>query len=123
MKKLNSLEERCLHDFVPFVSAFWSFNDVVEACFGAKLADDYIMKIHKFRRDYSKLGFSITPKIHTVFFHIEDFCEYSGMALGAFSEQTAESLHHEFEQCWDNFYVKDFDNPSYPDRFLSAVKV
>ena len=123
LKKLDSLEARCPVEFRPFISAFRSFNDVVEACYGNKLADDYVAKIRRFQTDYMKLGISVTPKIHAVFFHIEEFCEFSGMALGPFSEQTAESLHQEFEKCWENFYIKDFDNPSYPDRFLSAVKV
>ena len=69
-----------------------------------------------------KLGISVTPKVHAVFHHIIEFCEFSGMGLGAFSEQTSEALHHKFNECWGDFYVKDFDNPSYPDRFLSAVK-
>ena len=123
LKKIDSLEERCPDEFLDFITAFRSLNDVMEACYGSKLAPDYLTKISKFRVDYLILGISITPKIHAVFYHIEDFCEYSGMALGAFTEQTTESLHHEFEQCWDNFFVKDFDNPKYPERFLSAVIV
>ena len=123
LNKMDSLEERIPNEFLPFITAFRSFNEVREACYGSKLALDYLDKINKFRIDYLKLGISVTPKVHAVFFHIEDFCEYSGMALGDFSEQTAESLHKEFEKCWENFYVKDFDNPKYPERFLSAVKV
>ena len=56
-------------------------------------------------------------------FHIEEFCDFSGMGLSPFSEQAAISLHHKFSKCRENFFVKDFDNPSYPDRFLSAVSV
>ena len=120
---MDSLEERCPDEFLPFVAAFRSFNDVRLSCYGSKLAPDYKVKIAKFKADYMKLGISVTPKIHAVFYHIEEFCDYSGMALGPFSEQTTEALHHEFEECWDNFAVKDFDHPKYPDRFLSAVKV
>ena len=123
LKKLDSLEERCPAQFLPFVTAFRSFNDVVNACYGYTLADDYKEVIQKFRLDYLKLGISITPKIHAVFYHIEEFCEISGMGLGPFSEQTSESLHHEFLKCWENFFVKDLDNPAYPEIFLSAVKV
>ena len=123
LKRINSLEEICPAEFLPFITAFRSFNAVVESCYGYRLADDYRDKIKQFRIDYLKLGISVTPKIHAVFYHIEEFCEYSGMGLGPFSEQTAESLHHEFVKCWENFFVKDFDNPAYPDRFLAAVKV
>ena len=69
-----------------------------------------------------KLGISVTPKVHAVFYHIEEFCEYTGVGLGPYSEQTVEALHHEFNQCWGNFFVKDYDNPAYPGRFLSAVE-
>lgn len=123
LRLMDSLEERCPDEFLPFVAAFRSFNDVRLSCYGSKLAPDYKVKIAKFKADYMKLGISVTPKIHAVFYHIEEFCDYSGMALGPFSEQTTEALHHEFEECWDNFAVKDFDHPKYPDRFLSAVKV
>ena len=123
LKKIDSLETRCPTVFMPFVAAFRSFNDVVAACYGYNLASDYKQKIRKFRFDYMKLGISVTPKIHAVFFHIEEFCDFSGTGLGAFSEQTAESLHQEFSKCWENFFVKDFDNPAYPERFLSAVKM
>ena len=98
------------------------FENVVKACYGSELAEGYKEIIKNFKEAYSRLDISITPKIHAVFFHIEEFCDLTGMGLGPWSEQTSESLHQEFKQCWQKFYVKDNDNPIYKDRLLAAVQ-
>ena len=69
------------------------------------------------------LNISVTPKVHAVMYHVEEFCSLTEKGLGAWSEQTSESLHHEFKKCWGKFFVKDTDNPAYPERLLSAVRV
>ena len=73
--KIDPLEERCPGEFLPFVAAFRSFNAVVEACYGYKLAEDYLLKLQRFKTDYMKLGISVTQKVHAIFNHIEDFSE------------------------------------------------
>ena len=40
----------------------------------------------------SKLEISVTPKVHAVFFHVQEFCELTKMGLGPWSEQTSESV-------------------------------
>ena len=36
---------------------------------------------------------TVTPKVHPVFYHVEEFCELVNMGLGPWSEQVAESFH------------------------------
>ena len=68
------------------------------------------------------LGVSVTPKVPAVMYHIEEFCEMKGMGLAPWSEQTSESLHHDFNQSWENYKIKDTNHPSYGDRLLQAVQ-
>ena len=104
-----------------FIEAFESFNDVVTACYGKHLSLDYKDKIKKFRACYKKLNIDVTPKIHAVFYHIEEFCEIVKMPLGPFSEQTAESLHSDFKAIWKNYKVRDTGHDEYSKRLLESV--
>ena len=96
-----------------FVNAFKSFNDVVSACYGSNLDADYLQKISIFAADYFRLGISVTPKVHAVIYHIPEFCELMGRGLGPWSEQTGESVHHDFKEMWQRYKVKDETRPIY----------
>ena len=105
-----------------YVNTLNAFNDVVSACYGDDLQLDYANKIKVFSGEYRKLGINITPKIHAVMFHIEEFCTLTGRGLAPWSEQTSESIHHDFKPTWDNFKVKSVDNPKYSEHLLRAVQ-
>ena len=105
-----------------YVDAFDAFNDVVNACYGDQLMDDYVEKIKLFSIVYNKLRINITPKIHAVVYHIEEFCTLTGRGLAPWSEQTVEAAHHDFNKTWENFKVKDMENPVYGDYLLRDVK-
>ena len=92
-----------------FIKAFKSFNAVVEACYGKDLHPDFERRIAVFAMDYLKLGISVTPKVHAVFFHVTEFCLMTGQGLGPWSEQTGESVHHDFKQIWKNYKVNNIE--------------
>ena len=69
------------------------------------------------------LGISVTPKVHTVFYHIEEFCSLTKMGLGPWSEQASESVHKEFNKCWGRYKVKNTDHPLYGEKLLEAVRM
>ena len=69
-----------------------------------------------------QLEISVTPKVHAVMFHIEEFCDMTGKGLGPLSEQTSESLHHEFTESWKKLKTKDRDHHLYGDKLLQAVQ-
>ena len=121
LKNVNLLQERCPDEFRMFANTFSLFNEVVVACFGDKLEENYKEAIADFTEAYMHLKISVTPKVHAVMFHVEEFCSMTGKGLGPWSEQTSESLHREFTKCWDNFLVKDSDNPRYGKKLLQAV--
>ncbi len=104
-----------------YVHAFEAFNEVVKACYSRKLAPNYMQKITDFRTAYKKLSISITPKIHAIFHHISEFCEIVKMGLGPYSEQAAESVHHDFNTMWSRFKVKTKEHPEYGQRLLKSV--
>lgn len=103
------------------IKAFDAFNDVVGACYGKNLQKGYESKIKLFQQAYQKLQINVTPKVHAVFYHIPEFCKIVKMGLSPWSEQATESLHHDFSKMWDNFKVRDLDNPKYGARVLEAV--
>ena len=63
----------------------------------------------------------VTPKVHAVFFHVEDFCASVNDGLGPWSEQSSESVHHDFGVLWQDFKVKSIDHPNYRTKLLSCV--
>ena len=122
LKNVDKLE--ALHppaSATKFITAFRSFNAVVEACYGKNLLPDFQRRIAVFTMDYLKLGISVTPKVHAVFFHVAEFCLLTGQGLGPWSEQAGESVHHDFKQTWKNYKVNDVERDIYSENFLKAV--
>ena len=120
---VNKLRDICPEKHKRFVVALEAFNDVVTACFSSNLCPNYVEKIGRFRNAYFDTKLSVTPKVHAVFYHIKEFCSMKGMGLGPWSEQTSESLHHAFKDCWENYLIKDNTHVSYGDRLLAAVRM
>ena len=78
LEKTDLLQALCPLDAEPFVQTFRDLRDVVDASFGACLDDNLYDKVNSFKISYMdlvSLGFiKVTPKIHTVFYHIHEFC-------------------------------------------------
>ena len=91
-----------------FINAFKLFDQVVSWCYESKLHPEFQDEIATFAKDYMKLGISATPKIHTVIFHIIELCKIAGWGLGPWSEQTGESVHHDFKETWKTYKVKGY---------------
>ena len=81
LKNAGVLQQLPYTNLVPnifhIIEAFKSFNLVVKACFGFILQPDFAERIENFKRCYLMItGASVTPKIHTVFYHIKDFISH-----------------------------------------------
>lgn len=101
LRNVDFLEELCSikqPQCVVFVKAFRTFNIVVSACFGMDLDPNYVQYIDAFRQCYHDTGVRITPKIHVIFQHIEDFCTPRKQRLGFWNEQASEAVHADFEK-------------------------
>ena len=79
-----------------YINALKKFDKVVSSCFGKKLKSSYKKSIHEFRIAFQALKISITPKVHCVFRHVQEFCERRGCGLGLYSEQVVENSHYDF---------------------------
>lgn len=104
-----------------YVQCFQDFQRVVASCFSIDLDESFENQINKFRQSYQALNISITPKVHTVFFHVAHFCNKNNKGLGFFSEQAVESAHYDFNTTWHKYRVGN-EHPQYSSRLLKAVQ-
>ena len=112
---------KCVFSCMKFLDCLEKFKSVVESCFTLDLKSGYEEKICAFKKSYFDLNISVTPKVHSVFFHIKDFCEISNKGLGFYSEQAVESAHADFKKIWKKYKVKK-SNTNYPENLLKAVR-
>lgn len=123
ISKIDILREictsKCNFACLPYVNCLDKFRCVVDSCFTIDLKPDYQKKIGAFRESYIDLGINVTPKVHAIFFHIEDFCKISDKGLGYYSEQAVESAHADFKKIWKKYKVKK-SNPKYSENLLKA---
>ena len=111
---------------MPFVDAFKSLNKVRLACFGKELDPDYKVFLDEFKAntlaivEHQDIVLTITPKIHFIFFHIFDWCDDANIGLGLVSEQTGESIHHQFCSFFENY--KKLPGKTNGERLLRAVE-
>ena len=67
------------------------------------------------------LEISVSPKIHAIFFHVDDYCELSQEGLGFASEQTSESVHYDFGKMWQRYKIGLMDHPDYSRNLLKCT--
>lgn len=115
------LRKICPLECLKFVQAFVDFELVVQACFSIQLKHDYVDRISKFKASYEDLAIPITPKVHAVLFHIQDFCMKKEVGLGYYSEQSMESVHYDFKKTWDNKYCIQSNNPNYMEHIKKTL--
>lgn len=75
LDKVDVLKSFCSRGCLKYVQCFTDFKEVVTSCFSNNLHADYKIKIKKFEQSYLALNISVTPKVHTVFFHVTHFCD------------------------------------------------
>lgn len=121
LKSVDTLETICPLSCIPYVDAFRAFDSVVKATYGTYLQSDFEEKITVFKEKYMALNINVTPKVHAVFHHIAEFCQIKQMGLAHWSEQTSESLHHDFAEAWKNYKITDTAHPDYGNQLLKAV--
>jgi len=105
-----------------FVEAFRAFNNVVTACFGKCLGENWQGMIDLFQEAYLKTGCSITTKVHLVIHHLASFCLQHDCGLGRYTEQAFEAVHASFSNYWQRHLVKDSKHPDYGKRLKQAIR-
>ena len=117
---LDSLQKIVPEKFQCYVECLRRFNLVRKACFGKILLDDWKQKINDFEISYRRLGISVIPKVHCVFFEIPLFIDRHQMGLGHFTTQKFESMHYDFEPTWNNFKVPE-NHPLFGPRLTDGT--
>ena len=121
LDKVDLLRRSANLAVLKYVQVFDDFKKVVSSCFGNNLSKNYKAHIAAFRKSYTDLGVSITPKVHIVFFHVQEFCDKNGLGLGFFGEQAMESVHYDFlKSSWEMNKVAA-NHQDYPKKLLRAV--
>lgn len=96
-----------------------AFNRLVDSCFGQQLLEDWkdrhaqffwLMEVHQI---------GLTIKLHCLKFHVPEFIDQHNQALGVYSEQASESIHHEWTQFYQRYAGASNDTKAY--TFLRAL--
>lgn len=120
--KLRRLSNAYNVNCLKFVDTFEKFHKVVDSCFSTILKPNFDIFINQFQESYLELKISVTSKIHTIFFHVKQFCQHYGVGLGFFSEQAFESVHYDFNQTWAD-YKTNTESDHFKTKLLRCVSV
>ena len=102
------MEEDIHESNIAFVDFFKALKDVDESCCGGILDENYKEVLSNFRLKVSvvhvNFGMSITPKIHIICDHFEQYFDETGRALIKTTNQHIENAHAYVRKKW-NFPV------------------
>ena len=108
------------HVVKPYVDVLRCMDKISSSCFGNQLDPEYKSHIEEFRQLWTATGKKFFPLAHALVFHVPQFCEERDMALGPFSAQAGESLHHAFKVQWETRWQK-LPRSTASDPLLRAV--
>ena len=81
-----------------FFHTFVAFKEVAHAVFGEELKGPWREKLHELRFWINQLhtvaGMPVTPKLHILTKHVEQWVDMFGRSLGREGEQSGEAVHH-----------------------------
>ena len=124
--KLEKIVPKENNEVPQVVKVLKDFKTIKDMCFGKEVKSDYRVAIKEFEASYKLLGISVTPKVHAVLDHIEDFFvrQNDGLGLGHHSEQASEAVHKDFTKLWTGAgYKREMINKEYSNNLLKCVVV
>ena len=71
-------------------------NAVLSSYYGEQHSPGYAENINSTKVAFLKLEINVIPKLHAMFDHVSKSCLLAGRGLAPWSEQTSESIHHDF---------------------------
>lgn len=113
----NSLELERISPGNKYTGLIEALNEIVEACFGSTLQENYQAKIDSFFALVDKICIPYNVKMHVLRYHVPQFIKLTGKPLGPFSEQTSEAAHCAYNRHSENFSLR----PS-SKTYLSKLK-
>ena len=124
--KLEKIVPKENNEVPQVVKVLKDFKTIKDMCFGKEVKSDYRVAIKEFEASYKLLGISVTPKVHAVLDHIEDFFvrQNDGLGLRHHSEQASEAVHKDFTKLWTGAgYKREMINKEYSNNLLKCVVV
>ena len=122
LKRTDILDEILQPEHYAYLRAFKCFDVVVLATFGYELDQGYHTYIAEFEQAWRDTGLSVTTKLHLVFEHLSEACDFYGCGMALLNESAAESVHADFHRHYQGYIVKDLNSEIYQRRLLHAVK-
>ena len=120
LKGVNYLRSFNCFTCTKYVDVLQKFNDVVDDCFSMELKSSYTFSIKEFKKSYLGANLPVTPKVHAVFYHVEDFCKEKKKGLGFYCEQAVEPVHHDFDCTWSKHRVSE-NHHLFQEKLYDAV--
>ena len=117
--ELESLVQQ--HPATAYASLFESVDGIMHFCYGADLKEDYRHCFEEFRNAVDTIGCSVTPSMHMMGHHMEQFCDKNGCGLLIYSEETAEGSHHEVTNFFERYKVPLVGRPRHGEFLLRMM--
>ena len=126
LNNLDILKERLMatEDLKLFYNFLFAFKKLKDGIFGNVLAENWKELCADFRTGlnllYSNLAVPITPKLHIISVHVEEWVDTHRRAIGEDMEQVLEASHGRFEKIWESYQVRDEDSDAFLHNGLAA---
>ena len=110
-----------------FIDGFRVFKELNEAVCGKLLSANYKSVFKNFRETFMFLhttyGLSLTPKLHIIFDHVEEYIDESGKSLGFVTDQTVEAAHQIVDKRFKSsgYFVNNVSNPAHGTKLLKGI--
>ena len=96
-----------------------AFNNLVHACFGQDLGDNWEACQEDFFWLLQKYNIKLTIELRTLKYHVPKFINQHQHALGMYSEQASENIHKEWAKFFERYGSESKDN--FQHRQLRAL--
>ena len=127
LKRLGDLENYMEDaDKKLYLEALMAFKTVSESVFGKQLHPQWRVHLYQLKDHIRKLaslkGLSITPKLHVLTVHVEQWVDRHSRAMGRESESPGEAFHHLWKrEVEGKGEVKDKQSQAYEDSTLQTL--
>ena len=127
LENINDLEELLDENYIDYIEGFKSIKELNEHVSGKELNSDYSEVIDRFTLNFLALNtnhrVSVTPKVHIIMEHLKDYCQETGNALGACSDQTIEAVHQLVHSRFSrsNYYIKCEESDKHDSKLFNGI--
>ena len=111
-----------------YYNTFVAFKDVAGSLLSTELSPQWRAKIHQLRHRIIKLhtdyGMNISPKLHILIVHVEEWVDMHGRSLGKEGEQHGESVHHHWRRLLETVgHPKVLESPAYINVIMKCLLI